>query len=339
MESIWGIHNNRSGFDPVEQGFISIGWDEIGDLTEFKDDTTSLKTAVELAYPSAKPGAIPVWAGVLRRFAFEMRSGDFVIGPKRADSTLSFGRIQGEYFWESGAGEYRHRRKVEWLHTSIPRASFSQGARYEIGSAVTLFKVKTHEHEFRSFILGQPVAGVPAVQSVEGATATAELELNADRIEAYTSDFIIDTLHKDLGPYQFEEFVAALLRAMGYVARATQKSGDGGVDVIAHRDPLGLEPPIIKVQCKRMLSTIGAPDVQRLAGTLSHGGSEKALFVTLGSFSADAVKLERTRQDLRLIGGSQIADLIRQHYDELDPEWRKILPLRRVFVVDREPEL
>lgn len=41
----------------------------------------------------------------------------------------------------------------------------------------------------------------------------------------------------------------ALLRAMGYRTTVTQKSGDGGVDVIASRDPLGIEPPIIKVQC------------------------------------------------------------------------------------------
>ncbi|HMV73030.1 MAG TPA: hypothetical protein PKA87_01810 [Microthrixaceae bacterium] len=41
----------------------------------------------------------------------------------------------------------------------------------------------------------------------------------------------------------------------------TPASGDG-VDDIAYRDPLGLEPPIIKVQCKRTLNTIGGPDVQ-----------------------------------------------------------------------------
>src|SRR3954471_20826207 len=52
---------------------------------------------------------------------------------------------------------------------------------------------------------------------------------------------------------RFEHFVAHLLEAMDYRTQVTPASGDGGFDIIAHRDPLGLEPPIIKVQCKRTL--------------------------------------------------------------------------------------
>jgi restriction system protein len=123
------------------------------------------------------------------------------------------------------------------------------------------------------------------------------------------------------------------------VLKVTQLSGDGGVDIIAHRDPLGLEPPIIKVQCKRTLGGIGAPDVQKLTGTLAPGGSgELGLFVTLGSYFKDAVHLGRARQDLRLINGTELVDLIFQHYEQFSPEWKRLLPLRRVYVVDREPE-
>ena len=69
-------------------------------------------------------------------------------------------------------------------------------------------------------------------------------------------------LHAKLVPYRFEMFTAGLPQAMGYRTEVTPASGDGDVDVIAYRDPLGLEPPIIKVQCKRTLNTIGGPDVQ-----------------------------------------------------------------------------
>ena len=231
------------------QGFISIGWDPIGDLRDLKDDPVGLKTQIAAAYPAAKPGAIPVWAGVLNRFAFGMSQGDFVISPNKADSTLNFGRVSGGYYWTADAKTHRHRR-----------------------------------------------------------------------------------------PHRFEEFTAGLLRAMGYRATATPPSGDGGVDVIAHRDSLGLEPPIIKVQCKKTLSTIGGPDVQKLSGALAHGGAEVALFVTLGAYSSDAIRIERTRQDLRLINGTQLVDLVLEYYEVLDPEWKQLLPLRRVYVVDREPE-
>ena len=55
------------------------------------------------------------------------------------------------------------------------------------------------------------------------------------------------TLLSGISHREFEEFTADLLRTLGYQTRATPYSTDGGVDVIAHRDPLGLEPPIIKV--------------------------------------------------------------------------------------------
>ena len=44
-----------------------------------------------------KAGAIPVWAGVLLRFGYEMQIGDLVVAPNKSDSTLSFGRVAGNY--------------------------------------------------------------------------------------------------------------------------------------------------------------------------------------------------------------------------------------------------
>jgi restriction system protein len=343
---MWGIHNDKPQFDFVGDGYISLGWSAIGDLRDVGNDKEAMKATVAAAYPDAKPGAIPVWAGLLLRFAFEMQRGDVVVFPYKADSTLNFGKVDSDYFWEASASDNRHRRKVTWLRTGVPRAEFTKSARYEIGSAVTLFKVKNHAAEFVSFLEGTwptsdsttgvspEAAAVPADQ----AAATAEDEPNAERIETYTRDFIVETLLKELEGIRFEHFVAHLLRTMGYRTSVTQASGDGGFDIIAHRDPLGLEPPIIKVQCKRTVGSIGAPDVQKLTGTLAPGGQELGLFVTLGSYSKDAVHLGRTRQDLRLVNGNELVDLVFEHYDQFDPEWKRLLPMRSVYVVDREPE-
>ena len=119
-------------------------------------------------------------------------------------------------------------------------------------------------------------------------------------------------------------FTAGLLQAIGYRAEVTPASGDGGV--IAYRDPLGLEPPIIKVQCKRTLNTIGGPDVQKLMGTLAPGSTEVGLFITLGTFTSDTISLARSRHDLRSVNGRQLVDMIFDHYEQLDPEWCRLLP-------------
>jgi restriction system protein len=345
MSATWGVHNDHPELGLVQNGFISIGWDELGDLTTYGGDKDALKAKLAETYTDAKAGAFPVWAGILYRFAYEMKPGDVVIYPYRPDSTLNFGRIEGDYFYDASAPLHRQRRRVTWLKTGIPRAQFSKSARYEVGSAVTLFRIKSHEQEFLGFLKGTgpaagtaPTAAANGTVSVEEATSTAETEPNAERIEDYTRDFIIDTLLKQLEGAHFEQFVAHLLEAMGYRTQVTEVTGDGGFDVIAYRDPLGLEPPIIKVQCKRTLGGIGAPDVQKLTGTLAPGGSELGLFVTLGTYSKDAVHLGRTRQDLRLINGRDLVDLVFRYYEEFSPEWKRLLPMRRVYVVDRDPE-
>ncbi|MBK5221564.1 MAG: restriction endonuclease [Acidimicrobiia bacterium] len=331
---MWGIHNDQSSLDLVSGGFVSIGWEELGDVRELDLDRESLKLHLAATYPAVKPGAIPVWAGVLIRFIEEIAIGDYVISPNKADRTLNFGTVESGFYVEEGAEVHPNRRRVKWLHTGVPRDTFSKSALHEIGSAMTLFRVANHRAEFLQYIESgstTPVVAEPGDPEVE----LAEDEPNAERVDTYSRDFVVDIL-RHMDAYRFEHFIAGLLNALGYRATATMASGDGGVDVIASRDALGIEPPIIKVQCKRTISTIGGPDVQKLAGALAHGGSELGLFVTLGSYSTDARHLERTRQDLRLINGSQLVDLIFEHYEHLDAEWKRLLPLRRVYAVDRD---
>lgn len=338
MRTLWGVHNDQPQLGLVENGFISIGWNEVGDLRAVGDDRDAMKARVAAAYPSAKPGAIPGWAGTLLTFAYRMQPGDLVVYPHKPDSTLNFGRISGDYRYEPDAELHRSRRPVTWLRTGVPRTTFSKTARYEVGSAVTIIRVKHHLNEFLAFIEDNavPVETPPELLAPEEVVEAAAAEVSAERIETDTRDFVVETLMRELEGVQFEHFVAHLLEQMGYRTQVTQASGDGGVDVIAHRDPLGLEPPIIKVQCKRTTSSIGGPDVQRLTGTLAPGGSELGLFVTLGSYSKDAQAIGRTRQDLRLINGNDLVDLIFQHYERFSPEYKRLLPMRRVYVVDRE---
>ena len=161
----------------------------------------------------------------------------------------------------------------------------------------------------------------------ETATITA-----AFQAENSTRDFVINRLVSELTGHQFEDFIAHILECMGYTARVTTKSGDGGVDIIAHMDPLGFEPPIVKVQCKRTTSQTSRPEVDQLLGTLGDG--EYGLFINLGSYVRGAVELEINRAKLRLINGEQLVELIFEHYGKLAPKYRAMLPLKEIFVPD-----
>lgn len=157
-------------------------------------------------------------------------------------------------------------------------------------------------------------------------------EPRASRIERHTRDFVPERLHRRLSHPEFEELTADLFRALGYPARVTPHSQDGGVDGIAHRDPLGIEPPLIKVQCKHHTGSISAPEVQQLIGTQGQG--ELSIFATLGTYTRDAVSIERGRSGLRLLNGEDVVTLVLQNHAALPHRWRARVPLTPVLVVD-----
>ena len=132
-------------------------------------------------------------------------------------------------------------------------------------------------------------------------------------------------------PYEFQDMVAALLRAMGYhTPFIAPKGKDGGVDIIAYVDPLGAQTPRIKVQVKHKPDTvIGAPDIRALLGVLRAG--DIALFVTSGTFSPDAKNTStNSREFIRLIDGNEFIEMWQEYYDKMSDDDKNLLPLKRI---------
>lgn len=335
IPAVWGIHmGEHVGARPLEGGYVAIGWPEIGDLRAYTD-RDALKRALADHYPGQKPGSWPVNAGVLFRFAYEMREGDLVVYPSKHDRMVNIGRFTGTYDYVAGDGDdYPNHRPVQWLG-HFPRNDFSQSALNEIGAFITVFLIKGHAGEFLAKVGAAALdSGVVtehevADQAQDDDTATVTVSRQA---ETTTADFVIRQLMTRLSGYEFEEFVAHLLECMGYTARVTPRSGDGGVDVIAHRDRLGFEPPILKVQCKRKTDQTPRTEVDQLLGTLGEG--EYGLFISLGSFGRQSIELERNRPKLRLIDGEQFVELLLDHYGKLAPRYRSLIPLKQIYVPD-----
>jgi restriction system protein len=321
---IWGIHMGKGyGERPIKDGFAAIGWSSMGDLSKLLGNREAFKKAVASTYPALKPGAIPVVAGTLFKFAYEMQIGDLVVYPSKVDRMVNLGTIQGNYEFKPSPGDLEgpNRRPVKWIK-QIARPDFSQGALHEIGSAVTLFQVKNNADEFLAAFDGKPLEG----EDVDTETGNAAAAIAEEEIE----DFVIKRLKSGLSFRQFEFFVAHRLERMGYHCRVTQASGDGGVDIIAHKDELGFLD-IIKVQCKQTVNTIGQPQVSQLYGHVKD--DEHGLFVTLGGYSTPAIEFERANQNLRLISGDELIKLIFTHYERFDPKYRTLLPMKRTYVL------
>lgn len=341
--NFWGVHNDTLTTELVDDGFISIGWDELRDLTTIPGGREGLKERLTQEFPDNKPQAIASWAGTLIRFRDEMQTGDVVVAPYRPDSTVNIGVITSDYYYEAGAETQPHRRRVEWKRLGLSRTVFSQSALYELGSLLTVFRVRKHVSEFRAALEATHLTNAPidneqiAVSDAVDRVIEQDLEDDspdeprASRIERHTRDYVLNAIHRSITHAQFEEFTADLLRTLGYQARVTAYSQDGGVDVIAHKDPLGVEPPLIKVQCKHITSSVSAPEVQQLAGTL--GQNDLGLFVTLGGYTRDAMNIERQRSGLRLLTGEDIVTMTLENYDRLPQRWRSVIPLTTLLVV------
>jgi len=275
-----------------------------------------------------RPEAVPIHAGQLFRFVHEMRIGDRVIYPRRHDRTLRWGEVTGPYIHEpDGLTEFSHRRAVRWIG-KLSRDQFSQGALYELSSLLALFEIKSFADEFRRKFEPReddPDVGLPTLID------DSEIAVARDIID-HTRDYIAKRIKTDLKGVPFEPFVADLFRAMGYRARATRSVRDDGIDVIAHRDELGIEPPILKVQVKVQEANIGADCVKAFYAMVHD--RDVGVFITTGGFSASAIDFSRTKGNLRLVNGVELVDLIQKYYDGLDIDYRRRIPLRRLLVPD-----
>jgi len=323
--ALWGIHAGRlGGADSLflKKSVIAIGWSEMGDPTPIGGDREALKARIAATYPQGKPGAVPVHAGQLYRFISEIQVGDLVAYPSKIDRQIHIGRVTGSHRYDPALdADYPNIRKVEWLG-KFPRTRFSQGALYEIGSALTLFQIKNYADEFVAALTGE--APIP----VDSDEATAAIV--AEEIEATTRDYVLKRLAQEMKGHPLEEFVAHLLEAMGYRTRVAAVGIDSGIDIVAHKDHLGFEPPIIKVQVKSTEGSVGDPIVSALYGKVSQ--SEFGLLVTLGTFTTQARAFAREKPNLRLIDGDELVNLVFEHYEHFDAKYKGLLPLKQVYV-------
>ena len=161
-------------------------------------------------------------------------------------------------------------------------------------------------------------------------TAEKDNSRNLDLLESDAREGIRQCIVSK-SPYEFQDMVAALLRAMKYYKPFIAPKGkDGGIDIIAYLDPLGAQTPRIKVQVKHKPDTsIGASDIRALLGVLRAG--DIALFVTSGTFSSDARNTSTSsREFIRLIDGDEFIDMWQEYYDKMSDEDKNMLPLKRI---------
>jgi len=171
--------------------------------------------------------------------------------------------------------------------------------------------------------------GIPAVVA-DGVSTAKAVSVTFDEAEEQAWAEISQYL-RAMDPYDFQDLVADLLRAMTYhISWISPPGKDGGLDIVAWPDALGARLPRVKVQVKRQQSSVSVDGLRSFMALL--GDDDVGLFVCTGGFTKDAEIEARTQAKRRvtLIGLEKLFDLWVEHYDRLTDQARRRLPLRPI---------
>ena len=139
----------------------------------------------------------------------------------------------------------------------------------------------------------------------------------------------------ELNNKEFEILITHLLAALGFEgAEHTGKSGDGGVDATGELNVANLAKVKLFVQVKRykVSTKIAAKDVKALRQSIPSGG--QGAFITTADFQSAAhdVALEQGFPRIGLVNGSQLVDLLVEHWADIPEEFQNKLGLKQGLV-------
>lgn len=108
--------------------------------------------------------------------------------------------------------------------------------------------------------------------------------------------------------YEFEDFIASVLKGKGFRVVQTSYSNDEGIDLIAEYDS-----PLFKgkyiIQCKRWRGKVGQPEVRDLYGVVTSERANKGILITTSDFTEQAYAFANGK-NIELINGEVLSSLI-----------------------------
>jgi len=305
-----------------EKSTVAIGWGNLGDVSTL-ESRDEFKQRYQQVYPDDSPGRVAVNASQVYRFAREISEGDYVLTYIKASREVVIGLAVRPYEYDTDLlpDDYYHVRRIRWLKR-VSRDDFSGPARNSMGSTLTVFGLDNHLAEIHR--LATATEEVPVIEEEE------EEPPFYNEVKAKADELIADLVSR-LDAYEFQDLVAAVLRAMGFRAVSTPPGPDRGVDIVAHPDPFGFERPLIKVQVKHRKSSVSRPEIQAFLGALRP--NDNGLYISTAGFTSEARnEAGNSHRPVTLLDRDGLIHLLLENYEALDPEYKAQVPLRKVWV-------
>lgn len=316
-----------------EKGVVALGWADIGDISQLKS-REEITAKIQEIWPDWKLRAAQVSAAQLYRFKNQVQIGDGVVTYDPSRRVYLTGKIKGDYVFDIGfvGEEFGNVRQVDWHERLVDRDSLSEKTKNSLGSTLSIFRLADGISDEIVAARDSPFAAPSANPAKIGNDAGADdsdVDLVLD-VPAKAIELIKDKI-SGLTPYEAQDLIAGLLRAMGYRTQVSPPGPDRGIDIVASKDGLGFEAPRIIVQVKHRQNSVSAPEIREFIGGGLRHSDDRGLFVSKGGFTKDA-KLEAERSDrpIQLMDLDLLVRSILQHYQSFDGEAQRLLPLKLV---------
>jgi len=320
-KKIWQVKCSRGEWIDLflENNEVSIGF-------SFLDAVTNYSTKESLK-ESDKFIGTPTYGshGQLYRFGNEMISGDYVV---TYDPTLRvyYVGILGSYSFNKREEKPNHIREVNWLNKSNPISKdlFSKSSQYSLGSLLTVTLLREDvKKELISILIGEKQ------KIIEEESPEEFLDIDID--ENSREDIKKKIL--DITPENMELFIAGIFRAMGYKTKqqGSFTQADGGYDIVASRDGLGLDNDSVFIEVKHRNTQMTASDVDRLRGALN---GKRGVYFSSRGFSKDARNNNSMTGNITLVDLDYLIDLIFDNYENFDSKTRNFLPLKKTYILE-----
>jgi Cdc6-like AAA superfamily ATPase len=95
-----------------KNGIMGLGWDELGDLTQYSTKE-EIATRLKELYEGDTSKANDATANV--DFRSSISVGDIVIAKKGRNAYLGYGIVTSDYYFDDSVPHYKHKRNVNWV--------------------------------------------------------------------------------------------------------------------------------------------------------------------------------------------------------------------------------
>ncbi len=184
--AVWLVRAGRKGeFEDAvfRHGLAIVDWGA-PDLTGAVDKD-AVEELVRRADPTAKDGSIRIAAGQLSSFLLQMREGDIVVLPLKAQHSLvALGRITGPYKYREVEGYWYHTREVKWIRRDVNRSDFGEELKGFLGGRTTIARLKSNEGERRVATLLEGIKGAATADGPQRQATAAYTEPSFETIRS-----------------------------------------------------------------------------------------------------------------------------------------------------------